>query len=590
MYKKALINLTAITLAMSLAFVPAVTTFAAEGDTVVSQDTVVGNTDATVITITTPDGETDVIVRDADDKSYFRAENGVSVVIDGDITSDSKGNSTVYAEDKGSNVVVNGDVTSENFRGVNSQNGTSVTVNGDINSEYKGVVTARGEVVVNGDVNGELAGISITNGGNVTVNGNVTASGYDKTDDNTMGNYDRTEDPEFRDGTRVEGSGIRTDGLGNIYVDGDVIGLNEGILVRPKVNGEGGVIIVEGTLGSINDMSRSERYNGMDLAEDDAKNDFSNTGANLEEIAEKIIAVFPNIYAYRYQEQAFGIAYSVKERIDAGEFTYHDVYEATNSLISDKLNYIIHTGAGETVRFIDGFKTETVNKGTENEKTIIAMAENAVLKVAAAEGYQITGNEAVTITENEDGTYSVKLAKVLGGIEISATLKPVVVKQEVKAQEAAPSYEAQEEVVVEVPFVFATFTVSNAVSADLPEVLGASLEDGASETVVAPKKVVKIAAGNLTAIQYKNAFIDCVKKAPANGVIRLETSRPSCFDRMMLEELAKRPDLTLEVSFPYGGEQVEVAVPEGYDVLSLLDENGYCGFLYLNAVFGANAR
>ena len=103
MYKKALINLTAITLAMSLAFAPAVTTLAAEGDTVVSQDTVVGNTDATVITITAPDGETDVVVRDADDKSYFRAENGVSVVIDGDITSDAKGNSTVYAEDKGSN-------------------------------------------------------------------------------------------------------------------------------------------------------------------------------------------------------------------------------------------------------------------------------------------------------------------------------------------------------------------------------------------------------------------------------------------------------------------------------------------------------
>ena len=254
MYKKALINLTAITLAMSLAFAPAVTTLAAEGDTVVSQDTVVGNTDATVITITAPDGETDVVVRDADDKSYFRAENGVSVVIDGDITSDAKGNSTVYAEDKGSNVVVNGDVTSENFRGVNSQNGTSITVNGDINSEYKGVVTANGEVVVNGDVNAELAGISITKGGNVTVNGDVTATGYDKTDDKTMGHYDMTENPEFRDGTRVEGSGIRTDGQGNIYVDGDVIGLNEGILVRPKVNGEGGVIVVEGTLGSINDM------------------------------------------------------------------------------------------------------------------------------------------------------------------------------------------------------------------------------------------------------------------------------------------------------------------------------------------------
>lgn len=587
MYKKTLINLTAITLAMSLAFAPAVTTFAAEGDTVVVTDVDDTKSDNTVITITTPDGEETKREREADDKSYFRAEDGNTVVIDGDITSNAKENSTVYACGNGTEVTVNGDVASENFRGVNSQPNTSITVNGDINSEYVGVVTARGEVVVNGNVNADFGGISMRNGGDVIINGDVNAEGYDKTDDTTIGDIDKTENKEFRKNATYEGSGIRTDGQGNIYVSGDVIGLNEGILAIPKVNAEGGVIIVEGTLGSINDMSRSERYNGMDLGTDDATNDFSNAGADLKEISEKIIAAFPNIYAYRYQEQAFGIVYSVKERVENGDFTYTDVYETTNKMISDKLNYIIH--ATDDVQFVDGYKTETVFEGTDNEKTIIAMAENAILKVAAKEGYQITGNEAVTVTENADGTYSVKLAKVLGGIEISATLKPVVVKQAVT--KAAPSQNASsgvvEESVVEVPFIFATLTVSNA---NLPEVLGASLEDGASLTAVAPKQVVKIAEGSLTAIQYKNAFINAVKNAPLNGVVRLETARPSCFDRMMLEALAQRPDLTLEVAYPFGGENVEVTVPAGYDVMSLLDENGYCGFLYLNAVFGATLK
>ncbi|MCR4989598.1 MAG: hypothetical protein K6A38_01870 [Lachnospiraceae bacterium] len=60
----------------------------------------------------------------------------------------------------------------------------------------------------------------------------------------------------------------------------------------------------------------------------------------------------------------------------------------------------------------------------------------------------------------------------------------------------------------------------------------------------------------------------------------------------MLDELAARPDVTLNLKFREkgykGGEVRTVTIPAGYDVASLKDANGYAGFLYLMGVFGAN--
>ena len=605
MYKKTLINLTALTLAMSMAFGPAVTTFAADNDTVITTDAGTSSTDTVDDTTDNSDvDETVVIERDPESKAYYRTseteqETVIINVPEGAVmNADSKENSTVYAQNN-SNVTVNGDVNSENFRGANAQPGSTITVNGDVTSEYKGAVTTNGTVVVNGDVSGDFAGISVLGeDGKITVNGDVSADGYKKTNDETIGDIDKTENKEIRKYASKEGSAIRTDGAGEIHVTGDAIGLNEGVYIVPKVNGEGGKIVVEGTLGSINDLAKSDRYNGTDLYADKSKNDFSATGETAEEIARNLIKAFPEIYAYHYLENGFSIVYSLKNNNESDEstVTYQDVYEVSNKLISDKLNYIIHTEGD--VKFEDGFKTVDIDN-----KTITAMAENAIMKVAVADGYTLAGNDAVTVTDNGDGTFSVKLAKVYGGIVLSAVLKPVVVTNENNEQTVVyvASETAQEtettgttqtnsdvqENVVRVPFVVATFTVSD--GNVLPDVLGASREDGASETVVSAKQVIKVAAGELTAIEYKNAFISSVKNAPLNGIVRVETATPTCFDKMMLQVLATRPDLTLEVSFPINKENVELTVPAGYDVMSLLDANGYCGFLYLNSVF-ANAQ
>jgi hypothetical protein len=54
-----------------------------------------------------------------------------------------------------------------------------------------------------------------------------------------------------------------------------------------------------------------------------------------------------------------------------------------------------------------------------------------------------------------------------------------------------------------------------------------------------------------------------------------------------MEEIAARPDTAVSVTYVYKGKKYKTVIPAGYPVLDLLDENGYCGFLYLNLIFGS---
>jgi len=86
----------------------------------------------------------------------------------------------------------------------------------------------------------------------------------------------------------------------------------------------------------------------------------------------------------------------------------------------------------------------------------------------------------------------------------------------------------------------------------------------------------------------KNAQ-DKIKNAKQGATVKIETSRWISFHKMVMEALADRPDVSLEVSFldgEYKGNRVSFTIPAGTDTLSLLDENGFSGFLYLAGKFG----
>ncbi|SEP86187.1 hypothetical protein [Butyrivibrio sp. TB] len=80
-----------------------------------------------------------------------------------------------------------------------------------------------------------------------------------------------------------------------------------------------------------------------------------------------------------------------------------------------------------------------------------------------------------------------------------------------------------------------------------------------------------------------------IKKADKGATVKIETSKWISFHKMVMQALADRPDVSLEVSFldgEYKGNRISFIIPAGTDTLSLLDDNGFAGFLYLAGKLG----
>ncbi|MBP3196371.1 MAG: hypothetical protein J6N21_05130, partial [Butyrivibrio sp.] len=80
-----------------------------------------------------------------------------------------------------------------------------------------------------------------------------------------------------------------------------------------------------------------------------------------------------------------------------------------------------------------------------------------------------------------------------------------------------------------------------------------------------------------------------IRKAGQGATVKIETSRFISFHKMVMEALAERQDVTLEISFldeEYKGRRLSVTIPAGTDAMSLIDENGFVGFLYLALKYG----
>ena len=80
-----------------------------------------------------------------------------------------------------------------------------------------------------------------------------------------------------------------------------------------------------------------------------------------------------------------------------------------------------------------------------------------------------------------------------------------------------------------------------------------------------------------------------IEVAPENFTIKVKTSLYINFNKQVMEALAKRPDVSLQVSFlrkEYTGDHLSFTIPAGEDTMSLLDENGYSGFIYLGNKYG----
>ncbi len=84
-----------------------------------------------------------------------------------------------------------------------------------------------------------------------------------------------------------------------------------------------------------------------------------------------------------------------------------------------------------------------------------------------------------------------------------------------------------------------------------------------------------------------------IRNAQKDATVTIETNKWISCHKMVMEALKERPDVTLEISFlneGYKGNRCTVVIPKGTDTMSLVDKNGFTGFLYLGDKFGLNTN
>ena len=94
----------------------------------------------------------------------------------------------------------------------------------------------------------------------------------------------------------------------------------------------------------------------------------------------------------------------------------------------------------------------------------------------------------------------------------------------------------------------------------------------------------------ISAYSYFNTeCCNLIKKAPANAKVLITTDKWISVHRSVLEELDKRKDVTLEVLFleeGYKGNRMSFVIPAGADVMSIIGDDNFVGFIYLGSNFG----
>lgn len=78
---------------------------------------------------------------------------------------------------------------------------------------------------------------------------------------------------------------------------------------------------------------------------------------------------------------------------------------------------------------------------------------------------------------------------------------------------------------------------------------------------------------------------DAIWSSQTDQVI-IDAERWISFDQRVLDAISGRRDVTIVVNYKYQGKKCSVIIPNGADVSGLADETGFCGFRYLDQVFG----
>ena len=475
-----------------------------------------------------------------------------STVNAGSVTANGSKSTGIYAENYAEVTVENDVKASEGTTDI-PDDGRYVSPVTGINSSGNANVVVKGNVEVNGT---GAVGITVSTTGEITVGGDITASGNKYVwEDN--GEEREVTGIEAEGGTVIVNGNVTATGTGIIIIRRTSDMINSDVAVKGDVKGSSGIVMntdsrvtVGGTVTATDGtgltilLEEGESTGDVTLGTLSVEKDGETgilldvKGMNNLQTIDDIIKAMPeiNIFEINVKDNASCLWVDDGTQDDAISKIGISKEKAMNTILQQKVNYLL--------------RTENISNATISLDQDRALENTKItFHVKAADGYQVKGVSAgkTAVIDNGDGSYSVIVPRG-GGVNISAIVEAIIRDQ----QQNGGSSESSES--------------SESSTSDIEVTSAPTPTQYESEQKQVQQMIQNIAQGG-----------NCVIKSA--GLIS--------FNRATFEALAARPDVSVDVIYKWKGIKYKTTIPAGYPVLDLLNEDGYCGCLYLNAIFGS---
>ena len=465
------------------------------------------------------------------------ADNGSKVTVDGNVTSQ-KG----WAIDShGSDVTVNGDVHSEKGSAINARKGSTITIDGSVSSNagitLGGIIeTTESTIKITKDVTAKNAwGILAGSEADIEVGGNISSE--------KEAVYIAGKDALIVvDGNVYSTKGCAMDILeqAEATVKGDVSGNKLAIWMDNSSKLQALGKISSNDVGILLSLYGDQGTGELELGTIDAQTAISINYGEYKDI-DKILAALPEMTVYKMNADTLLRLYTESEGLSLKEAS-----DLAEKILMEKLQYAI-----SKINIAD-------------ELTKAKEGQTLTFSVVANDGYEVdsvsAGGENIPVIKNDNGTYSITVPKG-GGVNISAIFKSI--KQD---QTTDPT-----------PTPNPTPTPGT--------VTPSASQQTSILTVAEDTEIVVIPQTWYSTKQQE--FQQVVNTIPQNGVCILEADDLISFNRKTFAAFSNRTDITYVIIYKWNGNTYQTVIPAGYPVMDLLNEDGYCGCLYLNSVFGS---
>ena len=469
-----------------------------------------------------------------------------STVNAGSVTAKGSESIGIYADNYAKVTVENDVKASEGTTSIPDESGYVRPVIG-VSASGNANVTVKGNVEVNGT---GAEGITVSTTGEITVGGDIIASG-DKYVWEGKGEEREVTGIEAEGGTVIVNGNVTATGTGIIIIRRTSDMINSDVAVKGDVKGSSGIVMNTDSGVTVGGTVTATDGTGLTILLEEGKSTGDvtlgtlsverdgETGILLDvkgmenlQTIDDIMNAIPkiNIFEINVKDNASYLWVDDGNQDDVISGTGISKEEAMNTILQQKVNYLLRTENTSNA-------TISLDQDRALENTKITF------HVKAADGYQVKGVSAgkTAVIDNGDGSYSVIVPRG-GGVNISAIVEAIIRDQQ---QNSGSSESSASDIEV--------------VSAPTPT-------QYESEQKQVQQMIQNIAQGG-----------NCVIKSA--GLIS--------FNRATFEALAARPDVSVDVIYKWKGIKYKTTIPAGYPVLDLLNEDGYCGCLYLNAIFGS---